>query len=67
MINASFNISITNDAILEQNETFTLNICPPDGFFVVDPDKAMVTIMDDDSKKISVTVYVFSHKTLSIL
>ena len=54
-INASFNISITNDAILELNETFTLNICPPDDFFVIDPDKAVVTIVDDDGKKISVT------------
>ena len=58
-INASFNISITNDAILEQSETFTLNICPPDDFFVADPDEAVVTIVDDDSKKISFTVYVF--------
>ena len=54
-INASFDISITNDAILEQSEIFTLNICPPDDFFVIDPDEAVVTIVDDDSKKISVT------------
>ena len=54
-INASFNILITNDTLLELNETFTLNICPPDDFFVIDPDEAVVTIVDDDSKKISVT------------
>ena len=58
-INASFNILITNDTILEQNETFTLNICPPDDFSVVDPDEAVVTIVDDDGKIISVSVYVF--------
>ena len=46
----SFNISIINDAILEQNETFTLNICPPDDFFVIDPDEAVVTIVDDESE-----------------
>ena len=61
-INASFDISITNDAILELNETFTLNICPPDDFSVVDPDEAVVTIVDDDGKKLSITVYVFSYK-----
>ena len=47
---ASFNVSIINDAILEQSENFTLNICPPDDFFVVDPDKAVVTIVDDESE-----------------
>ena len=36
---------------MEQNENFTLNICPPDGFFVADPDKAVVTIVDDTSER----------------
>ena len=47
---ASFNVSITNDNTLEQNETFTLTLNPPDGVIVVDPDKATVNIVDDDSE-----------------
>ena len=50
MTSASFNISITNDAILEQNETFALTIDPSSNFTIVDPDEATVIIVDDDSK-----------------
>ena len=48
--NASLNISINNDDIVEQNETFTLTITPPSGIMAVDPDIAVVTIVDDDSE-----------------
>ena len=50
MTSASFSISIINDDILEQNETFALTIDTSGGFAIVDPDKAVVTIVDDDSK-----------------
>ena len=48
---ASLNISINNDNIVEMNETFSLTITPPnDIIMTVDPDNAVVTILDDDSK-----------------
>ena len=47
---ASLNISITNDNIVEMNETFSLTIDPSSDVTVVDPDDAVVTIVDDDSE-----------------
>ena len=47
---ASFNILISNDDIVEQNETFSLIITPPSGIIAVDPTTAVVTIVDDDSE-----------------
>ena len=47
---ASLNISITNDNIVEMNETFALTITPTNDVMTVDPDDAVVTIVDDDSE-----------------
>ena len=49
----SFDISITNDDDLEDNEYFMLTINSsslPTGFLISDPYQATVTIVDDDSK-----------------
>ena len=61
---ASFNISIFNDTVLEQSETFTLNICPPDDVFVVDP--AVVTIVDDEGE-INKSYHLYNIMYLPIL
>ena len=48
---ASFHITIHNDSILENNETFTLNInvsSLPSNVMVGDPGETTVTIVDDD-------------------
>ena len=50
MTNASFSISIIDDSTLEQNETFVLTMDTSSDFTTVHPDKAVVTILDDDSK-----------------
>ena len=47
---ASLNISITNDDIVEMNETFSLTITPPNDIMAIDPDHAVLTIVDDDSE-----------------
>ena len=47
---ASLNISIDNDNIVEMNETFSLTINPSSDVMVVDPNNAVVTIVDDDSE-----------------
>ena len=48
--NASFSVSINNDNIVEMNETFSLTINPFNDIMTVDPDSAVVTIVDDDSE-----------------
>ena len=48
-----FVISITNDDVVENNESFTLSINPsslPLGVTVGDPSQTTVTIIDDDSE-----------------
>ena len=53
MICVPFNISITDDMILEGNETFMLTIDPsslPSDISVGDPGEATVTIVDNDCK-----------------
>ena len=47
---ASLSISIDNDNIVEMNETFSLTINSSSDVTVVDPDDAVVTIVDDDSE-----------------
>ena len=53
-INSSqLNIVITDDNILEDDETFNLTIDQsslPDGVVVVDPSQVTVTIVDDDGE-----------------
>ena len=49
MTEVSFNISITNDNIVEGNENFTLSIVPSI-LQVGKPSQAVVTIIEDDSK-----------------
>ena len=53
MTNVSFNIPINDDAIIENNENFTLTIDPsslPTGIKVGSFDQATVTIVDNDGK-----------------
>ena len=48
-----FNVSITDDDILEANENFMLTIessSLPNGVTVGDPDQSMVTIVNDDGE-----------------
>ena len=50
---ASFNVSISNDDVLENDETFHLTIQPPSapgGVSVGNPVQATVTIADFDGK-----------------
>ena len=50
---ATFDVPINDDNILEGSENFTLTISPsplPTGVSVGDPDQAIMTIMDNDSK-----------------
>ena len=52
-IGASFNISVTDDNVLETNEQFLLSIDPsslPDGVTVGSISNATVTIVDINSK-----------------
>ena len=47
----SFDISIIDDKILEQNESFNLGLCClPDNVIVGHVSQATVTIVNDDSK-----------------
>ena len=49
----SFDVPITDDAILETNEDFTLTIDSstlPDRVAVGDPDRCIVNILDSDSE-----------------
>ena len=51
--NATFNVPINDDNILEGNENFMLTIglsLLPDGVLLGDPNQATVTIVDDDRK-----------------
>ena len=53
--NTLISVPITDDDILERNETFTLFINKqslPDHVIVDNPNEAMVTILDDDGKNI---------------
>ena len=48
-----FDVNITNDDILEGNETFSLNIIPssvPDRVIMGNPRLSEVTIVDNDGK-----------------
>ena len=48
-----FDVPITNDDILERNETFSLNIISssaPDRVIIGNPRQSAVTIVDNDSK-----------------
>ena len=47
---ASLSISINNDNIVETNETFSLTINSSNDIMAIDPDNAVVTIVDDDSE-----------------
>ena len=48
---ASFNISITDDQILENDESFTLSMAPlPVNVVFGDISQATVTILNNDSK-----------------
>ena len=51
--NVPLDIQITNDNILESNETFSLNIISssvPDRVTIGSPGQSAVTIIDNDSK-----------------
>ena len=54
MIRVPFNIPITDDMILEENEDFTLTINPsslPTGVSVGSPKQTTVTIVDNNDGK----------------
>lgn len=54
LTNASYDVVISNDILLEDNETFYLVISPsslPSGVTVGDINQATVIIINDDSKK----------------
>ena len=56
----SFNISILDDDLLEDNENFTLTInidSLPDGITTGNPSKVTVIIRNDDSKYTQYIVY----------
>ena len=52
MTSVPFSISINNDTKFEGNETITLSINSqiPYGIIIGDPDEALLTVVDDDSK-----------------
>ena len=52
---ATFNVAITDDMILEEDENFMLTFDPsslPDGITRGTPGEATVTIVDDDCKQL---------------
>ena len=64
MTSVPFNISITDDGILEGNEDFMLTINPsplPTGVSVGSPDQATVTIVDVGSKQIVIVSHGLTH------
>ena len=48
-------ISITNDAILEDSETFSVQINTTDQAVILNPSSATVTILDNDSESGSIS------------
>ena len=55
MTYVTFNISITDDTVFEENKTFILTITDsglPSDVMVGYPDQATVTIVDDDDRKL---------------
>ena len=52
MTSVTFSILINNDTKSEGNETITLSINSqlPYGIIIGDPDEALLTVVDDDSK-----------------
>ena len=71
-----FNITVTSDMIVENNETFTISVetSNPDDV-ILGATTATVTIVDDDSKKFGLTpsndnvasVYSFFHPINTVL
>lgn len=58
----SFDIPIIDDRVLENRETFNISIYPislPYGVILISPEKAVVTIVDNDSK--FTIIISFSH------
>ena len=54
-ITTPFNISITDDNVLERNESFNIFIIPellPSDISLGNPNRTTVTIVDDDSKSL---------------
>ena len=67
-ISVSFNISIIDDIIFEQNEFFTLTIDSsslPNGVSVQPDCMLMITIMDDDGKLYTYTFQIYFSIFLS--
>ena len=64
MTRVLFNISVTDDNILEKNENFRLDIDPsslPNNVTISVPNRAKVKIVDDDGKyrdKINIHIYL---------
>ena len=64
MTNASFNVRIMNDKILENNEQFQLNIIgtqpPSDRITIGNPDNTRINIVDNDGETCSVLYNIFA-------
>ena len=56
-------ISITNDNLIEDTETFTITVSPPhQGFtddITISPSVATITIEDEDSMSLNIGIYLF--------
>ena len=61
MTKVSFDILITDDKVLEDDEDFTVTIDPSDDYEVNDMSSTTVTIMNDDCKYLLHKVYQFFH------
>ena len=57
-------IVIINDLLLENNETFSHRIQSDDPAAILNPDTAMVTIIDDDEGSICLSVQQLSSQYL---
>ena len=54
-------ISITNDAILEDSETFSVQLNTTDQAVILNPSSSTVTILDNDSESGSQSIIYFIH------
>ena len=66
--NVSFHISIIDDHIFEQDELFILGLCSlPNDVIVGNFSQATVTIVNDDSKYLSLTLNFDNNNLMSMI
>ncbi|HZY42098.1 MAG TPA: Calx-beta domain-containing protein, partial [Anaerolineae bacterium] len=65
----AFSVSIVNDALIENNETFSVTLSNPGSATLGSPASALVTIVDDDQPKIqfSAATYAASESSSTAL